>query len=140
MAAENTAGIWGGDAAQALEALDYSASALDLAAALAGRRSALAEKETALQRWAVALECESARQASELRALQAQAEQASTSHAHAEQAVSCLLAAWLDDRWHAIHHHLVSCQRPSHMHLIGLQAKRTMPCTGCKEQPPGGAG
>ena len=61
---------------------------MDLAAALAARRSALAEKETALQRWAVALECESARQASELRALQARAEQASTSCATALQAVS----------------------------------------------------
>ncbi len=35
----------------------------------------LADKETALQRWAVALECESARQSSEQRALQAKAEQ-----------------------------------------------------------------
>ena len=74
-AAERDSGIWSEDAPQPLQALDYTSSADDLALALAARRSALADKETALQRWAVALECESARQSSEQRALQAKAEQ-----------------------------------------------------------------
>ena len=72
----------------------------------------------------MALECESARQASELRALQARAEQASTSHAYAWQAVSCLLAAWLDNRWHAIHHQSMSRTRPLHMHLVGCKQRK----------------
>ena len=58
-----------------MQALDFSSSEGELALALASRRGVLADKETALQRWAVALECESARQASERRALQAKAEQ-----------------------------------------------------------------
>lgn len=74
-AAERDSGIWSENAPEPLQALDYSSSAGDLALALASRRSVLADKETALQRWAVALECESARQSSEQRALQAKAEQ-----------------------------------------------------------------
>lgn len=74
-AAERDSSIWSEDAPQLLQALDYTSSADDLALALASRRSLLADKETALQRWAVALECESARQTSEQRALQAKAEQ-----------------------------------------------------------------
>lgn len=75
-AAERSSGVWSGDAMEPLHALDYSSSAAELATALAARRSALVDKETSLQRWAVALECESARQASELRSLQGRAEQA----------------------------------------------------------------
>ena len=74
-AAERSSGIWSSDSAEPLPELDYSSSAADLAAALATRRSVLADKETSLQRWAVALECESARQASEQRAVQARADQ-----------------------------------------------------------------
>lgn len=74
-AAERSSGIWSSDGSEPLPALEYSSSAADLAAALAIRRGALADKETSLQRWAVALECESARQASEQRALQARADQ-----------------------------------------------------------------
>lgn len=78
-AAERLAGVWGPDqaaSARSLDAVDWSnASPEELQRALAARRAAAAERESALQQWAVALECEAARQASERRSLQLKAEQ-----------------------------------------------------------------
>jgi hypothetical protein len=82
-AAERAGGLWGlPDAAAApLPAepapdLDWGAAApAELAAALGARLAAAAERETALQRWAVSLEIEAARQASERRSLAARAEE-----------------------------------------------------------------
>jgi hypothetical protein len=75
--AERRAGLWGPDASPAAaDALaELSGSPADVQRSLAARRAALAERETSLQQWAVALECEAARQASQRRALHQQAEQ-----------------------------------------------------------------
>ncbi len=75
--AERTAGIWGPDnaAGSALDPPEWSGSPEEGHHALAARRAVVAERETALQQWAVALECEAARQASQRRSLQLQAEQ-----------------------------------------------------------------
>ena len=79
-AAERTAGIWGPDhaAGSSVDPTDWSGSPEEVHHALAARRAAVAERETALQQWAVALECEAARQASERRSLQLRAEQVLT--------------------------------------------------------------
>lgn len=79
-AAERTAGIWGPDhvAGSSVDPTDWSGSPEEVHHALAARRAAVAERETALQQWAVALECEAARQASERRSLQLKAEQVLT--------------------------------------------------------------
>lgn len=80
-AAERNGGLWGlpdAAAAPALEAPDLdwgSAAPAELAAALGARLAAAAERESALQRWAVSLEIEAARQASERRGLAARAEE-----------------------------------------------------------------
>ena len=131
-AAERSSGIWSSDFSEPLPALDYSSSAADLAAALATRRSVLADKETSLQRWAVALECESARQASEQRALQARADQVMMPFNQA----AMLARSYTNSNSHCTVQLIASslCETPT-VHVLVKHQSREPIHAGCEAEP-----